>query len=443
MKLGRFFASLLIFCAVVANAYAQCNESDAIRPYAYNMARIIQDFTQSHAKNHQRPEKFCVIPTGKGEVSLLWVSTFDEGYGCLFSCARGINKLLDVGYNVAGEHVDLAMRNGVMIVTSSNSGGEIVGAQFYRFAGGELQELGFSMKNVDGREVYLDSKGKEVKPSKVQKELDKGLKKNQEAQVYNSETIEWKPFRKIGTYLDASEDITLSQLPVLAYADYKHNEFTTHAQKMLDAASYNHIVFKGQVGDATLKSGGEAAVYSLNDAKAIKTMFRGYKDNELFPIIATDNYLATHEMKSFVRWKYPERVKPMEKERQQVVSRYFGGRAIKNARWLADLESSDRKLYAVEFKPEGNQALAVIACFIGNNLVSTYDQYAVVDKNRGWLWTPGDKGDFMNALPELQGLAMTDEGFELYMSQMVGEKRHMIVVREVRSMFIEMIEQEF
>ena len=443
MKLGRFFASLLIFCAVVANAYAQGNESDAIRPYAYNMARIIQDFTQSHAKNHQRPEKFCVIPTGKGEVSLLWVSTFDEGYGCLFSCARGINKLLDVGYNVAGEHVDLAMRNGVMIVTSSNSVGEIVGAQFYRFAGGELQELGFSMKNVDGREVYLDSKGKEVKPSKVQKELDKGLKKNQEAQVYNSETIEWKPFRKIGTYLDASEDITLSQLPVLAYADYKHNEFTTHAQKMLDAASYNHIVFKGQVGDVTLKSGGEAAVYSLNDAKAIKTMFRGYKDNELFPIIATDNYLATHEMKSFVRWKYPERVKPMEKERQQVVSRYFGGRAIKNARWLADLESSDRKLYAVEFKPEGNQALAVIACFIGNNLVSTYDQYAVVDKNRGWLWTPGDKGDFMNALPELQGLAMTDEGFELYMSQMVGEKRHMIVVREVRSMFIEMIEQEF
>ncbi len=443
MKLGRFFASLLIFCAVVANAYAQGNESDAIRPYAYNMARIIQDFTQSHAKNHQRPEKFCVIPTGKGEVSLLWVSTFDEGYGCLFSCARGINKLLDVGYNVAGEHVDLAMRNGVMIVTRSNSAGEIVGAQFYRFAGGELQELGFSMKNVDGREVYLDSKGKEVKPSKVQKELDKGLKKNQEAQVYNSETIEWKPFRKIGTYLDASEDITLSQLPVLAYADYKHNEFTTHAQKMLDAASYNHIVFKGQVGDVTLKSGGEAAVYSLNDAKAIKTMFRGYKDNELFPIIATDNYLATHEMKSFVRWKYPERVKPMEKERQHVVSQYFGGRAIKNARWLADLESSDRKLYAVEFKPEGNQALAVIACFIGNNLVSTYDQYAVVDKSRGWLWTPGDKGDFMNALPELQGLAMTDEGFELYMSQMVGEKRHMIVVREVRSMFIEMIEQEF
>jgi hypothetical protein len=97
----------------------------------------------------------------------------------------------------------------------------------------------------------------------------------------------------------------------------------------------------------------------------------------------------------------------------------------------------------VEFKPEGNQALAVVACFIGNRLVSTYDQYAVVDKSRGWLWTPGDKGDFMNALPELQGLAITDEGFELYMSQMVGEKRHMIVVREVRSMFIELIDQEF
>lgn len=443
MKFGRFFVTLLMLCVFAIGAIAQNDESKVIEPYAYNMARIIQDFTQSHAKNHQRPEKFCMVPTGNGEESLLWVSTFNEAYGCLFSCSRGINKLLDVGYNAAGEHIDLAMRNGVMIVTSSNSAGEIMGAQFYRFAGGELQELGFTMKNVDGREVYLDGKGKEMKLNKVQKELDKGMKKNQVPQVYNSETMEWKPFRKIGTYLNASEDITLSQLPVLAYADYKRNEFTTRAPMMLDAAGYTHLVFKDKVGDVSLKSAGETAVYSLNDAKAIKTMFRGYKDNELFPIIATDDYLSTHEMKSYVRWKHPERVKPMEKERQQVVSEYFGGRAIKNARWLADLESSDRKLYAVEFKPEGNQALAVIACFIGNNLVSTYDQYAVVDKSRGWLWTPGDKGDFMNALPELQGLAMTDEGFELYMSQMVGERRHMIVVREVRSMFIELIDQEF
>ena len=69
--------------------------------------------------------------------------------------------------------------------------------------------------------------------------------------------------------------------------------------------------------------------------------------------------------------------------------------------------------------------------------------YAMVDPSRKWLWTPGDKGNFMNALPELQGLATTDEGFELYMSQMVGDKRHMIVLREVSSMFIELIDQEF
>ncbi len=445
MKRGRIIATFLILCVFVFNAMAHVDEREAISDYAYNMARIIQDFTQSHSKNHQRPEKFCVVPTGNGEVSLLWVSTFDEGYGCVFSCAHGIKKLFDVGYNASGEHVGLAMRNGVLIVTSSNSGGEITGAKFYRFASGDLKELDFNMKRIDGREVYLDSKGKELKPKKVEKELNKGLKKNQVAQVYNSETMEWKPFRKIGTYLNAQDDITLSQLPVLAYADYKRNEFTTHARNMLDAANYTHIVFKDRVGAASHKRivDGDAAIYELSDAKSIKTMFRGYKDNELFPIIATDGYLSTHEMKSFVRWKHPEKVKPMEKDRQQVVSEYFGGRAIKNARWLADLESSDRKLYAVEFKPEGNQALAVVACFIGNRLVSTYDQYAVVDKSRGWLWTPGDKGDFMNALPELQGLAITDEGFELYMSQMVGEKRHMIVVREVRSMFIELIDQEF
>jgi hypothetical protein len=172
-------------------------------------------------------------------------------------------------------------------------------------------------------------------------------------------------------------------------------------------------------------------------------MFRGYKENELYAILVTDQYLATHQMMPFSRWKYPERVTAMQKDKQQVVSEHFGGRVVKNARWLANLEESDRKLYAVEFKPVGGQALAVVACFIGNRLVSTFDQWATLDSSRGWLWTPGDKGNFMNALPELQGLAVTDEGFELYMSQMVGEKRRMIVLREVRSMFIELIDQEF
>ena len=148
-------------------------------------------------------------------------------------------------------------------------------------------------------------------------------------------------------------------------------------------------------------------------------------------------------MKFFKRWKYPEKVVPMERDKQQMVSNYYGGRKIKNSRWLADLEESDRKLYAVEFMAEGNKALAVIACFIGNQLVSTFDMFALVEPGRNWLWTPGDKGDFMKALPELQGLALTDEGFELYVSQMVGNDRHMIVLREERSMFIELIDQEF
>lgn len=444
MKLGKIFTTLLIIGAFAINSFAQNNESRAIEPYAYNMARIIQDFNQSHAKKHQRPEKFCMIPIDKGDTHLMWVSTFDEAYGCLFSCSHGIKKLLDVGYDAAGENVDIVVRNNILYVVHSNVDRQIVGGDFYTVSDTGLQPLDFVMKVVDGKEVYLNSKGKEMKPSKVQKELDKGLKKNEQPQVYNSETLEWIAFRKIGHFVDAQEDITLSQRPVLAYANYKSNEFVTHAKSMLPAKDYRHIIFKKQVGDATLKSDGDAgAVYALNDAGAIKTMFRGYKDNELFPIIATNEYLETHNMMPFSRWKYPEKVTPMEREKQQVVSEYFAGMPIKSARWLANLEESDRKLYAVEFKTIGNQALAVIACFIGNRLVSTYDMYALVDSSRKWLWTPGDKGNFMNALPELQGLATTDEGFELYMSQMVGDKRHMIVLREVSSMFIELIDQEF
>ena len=444
MKYCGFIAALIISSFWACVAGAQGSDFESINPYAYNMARLIQDFDQAHARKHQRPEKFCAVPTGKDGQNVLWVSTFDDSYGCIFSCAHGINKLLDVGYNAAGEHVDVAIRNGVIIVTSSNKDGEFTGAQFYRLDDGKLQPLGFTMQNIDGQEVYLDEKGKQLKLNKVQKELDKGLKKNDVPQVYNSETMAWIAFSKIGNYLDPKEDITLSQLPLMVYASYKANEFATSAASRLDAAKYSHIIFKKQVGDATLKSdGGSRLVYSLDNANDIKTMFKGYKENELFPILATDEYLATHNMMPFSRWKYPERVTPMEREKQQVVSEHFGGRAINNARWLANLEESDRRLYAVEFKPQGNVALAVVACFIGNRLVSTYDQYAIIDKSRNWLWTPGDKGNFMNALPELQGLAVTDEGFELYMSQMVGERRHMIVLREVGSMFIELIDQEF
>lgn len=445
MNKVRLIIPFILVLITSASIDAIGQEAQAIQPYARNVARVIQDFEQAHAKKHQRPEKFCTIPTGKSNQSLLWVSTFDESYGSLFSSANGrLERLLNVGYNARGEHVDLAFRNGMMIVTSSDAAGNIVGAQFYRFANGVLEPLDFSMRQVDGREVYVDSKGKEVKAAKVQKELDKGLKKNETAQVMNSETLQWIPFRKIGNYIDANDDITLSQLPVLTRASYNKNEFTTSAATMLPASSYSHIVFKKQVGDASVKSAEQGkAVYELNDPNGIKTMFRGYKDNELYPILVTSEYLESHRMMPFSRWKYPERVTPMEREKQQAVSEHYGGMIIKNSRWLANLEESDRKLYAVEFKAQSGLSLAVIACFIGNRLVSTFEQWAVVDKGRNWLWTPGDKGDFMNALPELQGLALTDEGFELYMSQMVGENRHMIVLREVGTMFIELIDQEF
>ena len=445
MNKVRLIIPFILVLITSASIDAIGQEAQAIQPYARNVARVIQDFEQAHAKKHQRPEKFCTIPTGKSNQSLLWVSTFDESYGCLFSSANGrLERLLNVGYNARGEHVDLAFRNGVMIVTSSDAASNIVGAQFYRFANGVLEPLDFSMRQVDGREVYVDSKGKEVKAAKVQKELDKGLKKNETAQVMNSETLQWIPFRKIGNYIDANDDITLSQLPVLTRASYNKNEFTTSAATMLPALSYGHIVFKKQVGDASVKSAEQGkAVYELNDPNGIKTMFRGYKDSELYPILVTSEYLESHRMMPFSRWKYPERVTPMEREKQQAVSEHYGGMIIKNSRWLANLEESDRKLYAVEFKAQSGLSLAVIACFIGNRLVSTFEQWAIVDKGRNWLWTPGDKGDFMNALPELQGLALTDEGFELYMSQMVGDNRHMIVLREVGTMFIELIDQEF
>ena len=86
---SRFSTLLILF--VLSGLVINATESDelAIRPYARNVARVIQDFAIAHARKHQRPEKFCAIPTGKDNNSLLWVSTFDESYGCLFTSAKG------------------------------------------------------------------------------------------------------------------------------------------------------------------------------------------------------------------------------------------------------------------------------------------------------------------------------------------------------------------
>lgn len=437
--LFSLFIGLLINFAAVAND----DSNAAISSYASNVARIIQDFETGRPKSYLRPDKFCLVDVGSTPV--LWVSTQDEQYGLLFSNGNGrLENILTVGEIADMGVIKLSFMNNIMVVSDFDASGNLVKENYFRLNIDKLDELNFQLRK-DGESLqYFNAKGKVVKEKDVLKELHKGLKKGQEAELLTTADMKWQPFRKMGNYLDAATDITLSQHPVLTYANYKNNEFTTHAASMLPAEQYRHIVFKKQVGDATLKSASDAtAVYSLNDSKAVKTLFKGYKENELYPILATEQYVLTHQMMPFSRWKYPERVTPMEKEKQKAVSEHFGYRKVKNSRWLANLEESDRKLYAVEFEPIGNQALAVIACFIGNRLVSTFDQYAVVDASRGWLWTPGDKGNFMNALPELQGLAVTDEGFELYMSQMVGEHRRMIVLREVRSMFIELINQEF
>ena len=147
----KLFLSLLLL-TIVLTAQAS-NGKGVIEPYAANVARVIQDFEQYHLKKHQRPEKFAIITTGNSDESLLWVSTFDESYGCLFTSVNGkLEHLLNVGYNAQGEHIDLAIRNGVMIVTTTKGASDMAGADFYRFKGGRLESLNFSMQVVDGNE---------------------------------------------------------------------------------------------------------------------------------------------------------------------------------------------------------------------------------------------------------------------------------------------------
>lgn len=270
------------------------------------------------------------------------------------------------------------------------------------------------------------------------------------------DTIYWETINELGRYVTPEKDITLSNppLPVRTMSKEK-NTFVVvkeYDEKVSNLQAYTQMFFKPHKNAVRLskefhnrKEDPEGNVYrnemeytfKLRDASVMPKMFRGYDNFEASPWVVTDAFLKTHNPLQYSRWKQGEPIKGATADAKRIISSYYGGRKIKDTRWLATLESGERSFYSVQFEHEGKEALAAMVCIAEGDVASTWDFFGEVNEQS--IWFVDDEGDFMEHSPEIHGIVATDKGLELYVRLFGGESVQYYVLREVGSVWMEMM----
>lgn len=255
----------------------------------------------------------------------------------------------------------------------------------------------------------------------------------------------WTSFDELTYHIDLKKDITMRHRPVAVFATKQaRNTYVTQLEnseaKGFNPKRYDRMIFKPHVGDVTFVKQEQAPnteitryTYRLKTASHSKTMFRGYNDNEFTPWLVPAGYLNDHNLLQFSRWKEGEPKRALTRDEKNIVSRYYGGRAIVASQWLASAPDSERSFYAVQFANEGTDALAALVCVAEGEVVSTLNYHGTLhgDDAAQSIWFVDDEGDFMQHVPEIQCMVATDEGLELYIRQFGGESVSYVILREV------------
>lgn len=171
-------------------------------------------------------------------------------------------------------------------------------------------------------------------------------------------------------------------------------------------------------------------------------MFRGYNNDEALPWIVKNSFFDNHTLLQYNRWKGGEPIKKASAYEKQIISNYYGGRPIKETRWLATLETAERTFYAVQFEHQGSEALAALVCIAEGEVVSTWEFHGTIETSpydtTQSVWFVDDEGDFMGHAPEIHCMVATDQGLELYVRLFGGESVQYFILREMSSVWMEM-----
>ncbi|MBQ2484331.1 MAG: hypothetical protein II519_03335 [Muribaculaceae bacterium] len=216
--------------------------------------------------------------------------------------------------------------------------------------------------------------------------------------------------------------------------------------------TYDRLVFKHRATPVTLvdgrfvldECGSITGCFELDDAKQCATMFRGYGDDEMTPIVVPQAFLNDHTPLEFSRWKEGEPVVMLgashHPERLAQIAKRYRGHTIESAQWLASCPKLDMDIYEVVFAQEPKEALAVMVVFRDGEIAHVWEDAAEIDRDNPncdrtdegklmHVWMTYDCGEY--CLPELQAIMIGPKGVELYARQSgVESYYHYIIFRE-------------
>lgn len=272
--------------------------------------------------------------------------------------------------------------------------------------------------------------------------------------------IYWGSISELGVHATKSSDITLSERPLPVRSvdkDRNHYKVVINHEKGIDPGEYKQMIFKPHKNAVRLESShnqverdeqGAIAknelqyVFKLKDPAVTNKMFRGYNNDEALPWIVKNSFFDNHTLLQYNRWKGGEPIKKASAYEKQIISNYYGGRPIKETRWLATLETAERTFYAVQFEHQGTEALAALVCIAEGEVVSTWEFHGTIETSpydtTQSVWFVDDEGDFMGHAPEIHCMVATDQGLELYVRLFGGESVQYFILREMSSVWMEM-----
>lgn len=248
----------------------------------------------------------------------------------------------------------------------------------------------------------------------------------------------WQQFND----LDHSSDLTLRHRPMFASPDLAKNTFVPvlDHEDVADIAYpnvYDYLIFKPHINPVTFvrtKNSDRQLLYKLNDPKVVKTMFRGYGSGEAAPVLVPHQFLETHNVLQYSRWKSPEPIQKLTPDARSAVQAHYSGWRITDSRWLADCPTAERTFYAVTFAPRDGKALAAVVCIAEGEVASAIEFEGEDGGNGNGIWF--DDPDYFEHAPEIMAMMATQFGFEMYVRWPSMEGTHYAIWREVLDQWV-------
>ena len=265
--------------------------------------------------------------------------------------------------------------------------------------------------------------------------------------VGSVEGVDWKPLFWFFTDMyDEAEgdesDMTLTWRPLFAHdIDIDKNRFKASSEVWSYVSperfnTYNRMIFKPHVGEVKLankRETGQAVTltFALTNPAQTKTMFRGYASTLATPIIVPEGFLITHNPLQYNRWLEGEPIEYATADAKKIISGFYGGRLIVEARRLAYCEENERTFYHVVFAPRDGEVLSAFVCLAEGSVVSLRNNWYSMDGNsRTTLETGEDLTDIFFHGPQIMAMISTPMGLELYVRWNSMEGIHYAIWRE-------------